>query len=112
MQEEIRRAIAHAAAARVNGSPNGTVYSYAAARHTHFSGNGPGGYDHDAGAHVSTSENGLYHYGLGAHISLNVDGDRFSGYDYHSGSHFSGSVNGSSVQIYDYGEGQWFNYNA
>ena len=112
MKEETRRAIAHAAVARVNGSAHGTVYSHAAARHTHFSGNGARGYDHDAGAHVSESGAGLYHHGLGAHITLDVNGDNFSGYDHESGSHFSGGVSGSSVQIYDHGEGQWFNYNA
>jgi hypothetical protein len=113
MKEETRRAIAHAASARINGEPRSSVYSYSAARHTHFSkGNNGGGYDYDAGAHVGGSRSGLYHYGLGSHISLKVNGKSFFGYDYGSGAHFSGKVNGHSVQMYDYGEGRHFHYTA
>ena len=66
MKEETRRAIAHTAAARVNGSSGSTVYSYAAGRHTHMSQSGNSAYDHEAGAHISGSSSGLYHHGLGS----------------------------------------------
>src|SRR5262245_7077609 len=112
MKEEIRRAIAHAAVAQISEKPRSHVYSYDQGRHTAFSGNGPGGYDHDAQAHVSKSGSNLYHHGLGSHIQLKVQGQNFSGYDYESGSHFRGTVNGHSVQLYDYGEGRYFNYTA
>ncbi len=36
MKEETRRAIAHAAAARINGNARGAIYSYDAGRHTHI----------------------------------------------------------------------------
>lgn len=65
MKEEIRRAIAHAVVAQSDGKPSSHVYSYDRGRHTAFTGSGPGGYDHDAGAHVSGSGSNLYHHGLG-----------------------------------------------
>jgi hypothetical protein len=108
MKEETRRAIANAVAARVNGRPPSSVYSYESGRRAPMSPS----YDYEAQAHISDSGAGLYHYGTANHINLNVNGHNFSGYDYDEGHHFSGSVNGSSVQIYDYGEGRYFNYSV
>jgi hypothetical protein len=112
MKEEVRRAIAHAASAKVNGAARSSVYSYEAGAYTQMGGSGPGGYDYDIGAHISASGSGLYHYGTGAHITLNANGDQFSGYDYDSGQHFSGRVSGNTVQLYDYGDGRYFSYTA
>lgn len=107
MNEQIRRAIAFAAAGRINGKFSNSVYSYDRGRHSSMS----EGYDHESGAHISGARNGnMYHYGLGAHISLDTNGQDFSGYDYSSGSHYTGRVSGSSVQLYDYGESQHFQY--
>jgi hypothetical protein len=94
MKEEIRRAIAYAAATRINGSARSAIYSY------------------DAGAHISRTGGGLYHYGTNSHISFRVNGRNFSGYDYDSGHHYTGEVSGSSVRLYDYGEGQYFSYSV
>lgn len=111
MNEETRRAIAHAALTKVTGKARSSIYSYDARKHTSFSGNTTGaGYDYDARAHISASGSGLYHYGQQSHINLSVRGKSFSGYDYGSRSHFSGSVNGNSVQLYDYGEQKYFQY--
>ncbi len=112
MKEEIRRAVAHAAVNRITGKSNSHIYSYAQGRHSAFSGNGDGGYDHDSSAHVSSNGSGLYHHGVGGHIQLNTNGNSFSGYDHDSGHHFSGTVSGNSVQLYDHGEGRHYNYNA
>ncbi len=106
MREEIRRAIAVNAAARVNQRNPSGVYSYDRGRRTSITPT----YDYEAGAHIGGSGSSLYHYGLGSHISLNVNGNNFTGYDYDGGHHFSGRVNGNSVQLYDYGEGSYFNY--
>lgn len=100
MQEEIRRAIAYAAAGRVNSQFSSSVFSYDPGVHTSMS----EGFDFGSGAHLGGARSGnMYHYGVGAHISLDVKGDQFSGFDYSSGSHFSGRVSGRSVQLYDCG---------
>jgi hypothetical protein len=112
MNESIRRAIARAAVARSSGHTQASVYSHETDHHTPFSGAGPGGYDHDAGAHIGDLGAGLYHHGLRAHISLTVNGDLFTGYDCHSRSQFTGRVSGSSVTLYDAGERRWFRYVA
>jgi hypothetical protein len=106
MKEETRRAIAAAAAGRINGKAPSSVYSYERGQHSPMSPN----YDYEAQAHISNSGSGLYHYGLQRHINFQVNGKNFSGYDNNEGHHFSGSVSGGSVQIYDYGEGRYFNY--
>ncbi|CAN7614274.1 hypothetical protein [Mesorhizobium sp. LjNodule214] len=109
MKEEIRRAVAYAAAARALKKATSSIYSYEKARHSHMSSN----YDYDSGSHLSGVNSGnMYHYGLGAHVSLRVTGANFSGYDYESGGHFSGRILGRSVQLYDYGEGRHFNYSV
>ena len=108
MKEEIRRAIAYAAATRINGSARSAIYSYDRGHHSHMSPN----YDYETGAHISRTGSGLYHYGTNSHISFSVSGKKFSGYDYDSGHHYTGQVNGNSVQLYDYGEGQYFTYSA
>ena len=112
MKEEVRRAIAHAAAARANGEARSNVYSYSTSKYTHMGSKKEAGYDYDVGAHISKSGSGLHHYGTNAHISLKVNGLSFSGYDYDSGHHFSGRVHGHNIQIYDYGEGSYFSYSA
>jgi hypothetical protein len=108
MKEEIRRAVAYAAATRISGAKSSSVYSYAAGRHSPMTST----YDYDAGAHISPSGGGFYHYGTNSHISFNVNGRSFSGYDYESGHHYTGQVIGNSVQIYDYGEGEYFSYSV
>lgn len=108
MKEEIRRAVAYAAATRINGSARSAIYSYESGRHSHMTQT----YDYDAGAHISRSGSGLYHYGTSSHISFKVNGQNFSGYDYDSGHHYTGQVSGSSVRIYDYGEGRYFSYSV
>ena len=108
MKEEIRRAIAVNAAARINGKDPSSVYSYDRRRHTNISPT----YDYEARAHTGGSGSSLYHYGLGSHINLTVKGKNFEGFDYNEGHHFSGSVTGSTVQLYDYGAGQHFTYNV
>jgi hypothetical protein len=106
MKEEIRRAIAYAAAMRINGSARSAIYSYERSHHSHMSPN----YDYDASAHISHTGGGLYHYGTNSHISFSVRGSNFSGYDYDSGHHYTGQVTGNTVQLYDYGEGRYFSY--
>jgi hypothetical protein len=108
MREEIRRAIAVNAAARINKRKPSSVYSYDRGQ---YSGMTPD-YDYETGAHVSGSGSSLYHHGVGNHVSLEVSGNNFSGFDYDGGHHFSGRVSGSSVQIYDYGEGRHFAYSV
>jgi hypothetical protein len=109
MKEEIRRAIAYAAATRISGSAASSVYSHQRGRHSHMTPT----YDYDAGAHISrTGGGGLYHYGTSSHISFSVNGHNFSGYDYDSGHHYTGHVRGNSVQLYDYGEGRYFSYSV
>ncbi|MET4068611.1 hypothetical protein ABID58_003409 [Bradyrhizobium sp. S3.2.6] len=108
MKEELRRAIAVNAAAKINNRKPSGVYSYDREQHSSMTPN----YDYETGAHISGSGSGLYHYGVGNHVSLKVNGNSFSGYDYDGGHHFSGRVNGNSVQIYDYGEASYFNYSV
>lgn len=108
MKEEIRRAIAVNAAARINGKAPSSTYSYDCGERTNITPT----YDYEAGAHISGSGSSLYHYGLSSHINLTIKGKNFEGYDYNEGHHFTGSVNGSTVQIYDYGESRYFNYNV
>lgn len=111
MKEQVRRAIAHSAAAQINGRSGGTVYSYDQGNHAQMSGSPDGsGYDYDAGAHITTAAGGLYHHGVGSHIQLTIRGNNFDGYDFDEGHHFKGEVRGTGVQIYDYGEGRYFNY--
>jgi hypothetical protein len=74
MKEEIRRAIAYAAATRINGAVASTIYSYGRGRHSHMTPT----YDYDAGAHISRTGGGLYHYGTSSHISFSVNGSNFS----------------------------------
>jgi len=112
MQEQIRRAVAFMAAARIGQRRPGHVYSYHEGRHVPFSGSGSNAFDYEAGAHISGSASSLFHYGVGSHISLSITGNSFSGFDHDSGNHFNGKVSGSSVQIYDYGEGSYFNYSV
>lgn len=106
MKEEVRRAIAFAAATRINGAARSAIYSYENGRYSHMSPT----YDYDTGAHISSTGGGLYHYGTNSHISFSVNGQNFSGYDYDSGHHYTGQVSGNTVQLYDYGEGQYFTY--
>jgi hypothetical protein len=106
MKEEICRAIAHAAATRINGAAASTIYSFERGQHSHMSPT----YDYDVGAHIFRTGGGLYHYGTSSHISFSVNGHNFSGYDYDSGHHYTGQVSGNSVRLYDYGEGRYFAY--
>lgn len=107
MNESIRRAVAYAAAGRVNAKFASSIYSYDAGHHTSMSES----YDYDTSAHLSGTRSGsMYHCGAGAHISLDVSGQRFSGYDHSSGLHFTGEVSGRSVQLYDHGTSQHYNY--
>jgi hypothetical protein len=108
MREETRRAIAHAAASRVNGPSRASIYSYASGRYSAMSPT----YDFETRAHISPSSTGLYHYGTNSHISFSVKGRNFSGYDYSTGHHYSGEVSGSSVTLYDYGESRHFSYSV
>jgi hypothetical protein len=108
MREEIRRAIAVNAAARINKRNPSSVYSYDRGQYASMTPS----YDYETGAHIGGSGSSLYHHGIGNHISLNVNGNNFSGYDYDGGHHFSGRVNGNSIQLYDYGEGSYFNYSV
>jgi hypothetical protein len=108
MREEIRRAIAVNAAARINKRNPSSLYSYDRRQYATMTPS----YDYETGAHIGGSGSSLYHYGVGNHISLNVNGNNFSGYDYDGCHHFSGSVNGNSVQLYDYGESSYFNYSV
>jgi len=108
MKEEIRRAIAYAAATHINGSTASTIYSHDRGRHSHMTPT----YDYDAGAHICRTGGGIYHYGTSSHISFSVRGSSFSGYDYDSGHHYTGQVSGASVQLYDYGEGRYFSYSV
>ena len=113
MNEETRRAIVHAAVARIAKRPANSIYSYEAGRYSNFTTDASGGgYDYDASAHIAASSSGLYLYGQSAHVNLSISGRQFRGYDYGSGNHFSGHVSGRTVQIYDYGEGRYFNYTA
>lgn len=112
MREEVRRAIAHAAVARINGRSNSAVYSFEEGTHSFVGGDARNFYDFESQAHVTGSGDTLFHHGTGAHINLSISGSNFSGYDFESGQHFRGSVNGSRVQIYDFGEGQHFHYQA
>lgn len=107
MDEQIRRAVAYAAAGRINGKFSSSIYSHDRGCHSSMA----EGYDYESGSHLGGAKSGnMYHYGLSAHVSLNINGQNFSGYDYESGSHFSGHVSGSSIQLYDYNEGQYFQY--
>lgn len=108
MKEEIRRVVARTAAARINGQARSHVFSFDRGSHAAITDN----YDFEAGAHITQRDNGFYQHDLGAHVSLNIDGDRFSGFDHESGSHFSGSVNGNTVTLFDHGEGRYFHYSA
>ena len=51
MKEETRRAIAHAASARINRQSLSSLYSHSHGRHTPMSGSGNSAYDHDSGPH-------------------------------------------------------------
>jgi hypothetical protein len=106
MREEIRRAVAYAAAAHIRGSVPSTIYSYERGRYTHMTPT----YDYEAGAHITRNSAGFYHYGTSSHISFSVNGPKFSGYDYESGHHYTGQISGNKVQLYDYGEARYFTY--
>jgi hypothetical protein len=107
MNDDVRRAVAFAAAARINRKSAHSVYDHALKRHVSMSEN----YDYGCNAHLSGVTTGnLYHYGSKAHVSLDVDGSAFRGFDYDSRSHFSGTVSESNVQIYDYDKSRYFNY--
>lgn len=108
MKEEIRRAVAFAAATHINGSAASAIFSYERGRYTHMTST----YDYNARAHISRGGGGLYHYGINSHISFSVNGRRFSGYDYDSGHHYTGNVSGHTVQLYDYGEGRYYSYSV
>jgi hypothetical protein len=102
MKEEIRRAIAVNAVARVTGKSSSSVYSHDDSTHTPMG----SGYDYAARAHFSED----YHYGTRSHMSLQVRGETFSGYNYDSGHHYSGTVKGNTVQIFDFGENKYYQY--
>jgi hypothetical protein len=106
MREEIRRAVAYAAAAHIRGSVPSTIYSYERGRYTHMTPT----YDYEAGAPITRNSAGFYHYGTSSHISFSVNGPKFSGYDYESGHHYTGQISGNKVQLYDYGEARYFTY--
>jgi hypothetical protein len=85
MREEIRRAIAVNAAARINKRNPSSVYSYDRGQYASMTPS----YDYETGAHIGGSGSSLYHYSIGNHISLNVSGNSFSGYDYDGGHHLA-----------------------
>lgn len=109
MCEEIRRAVAYAAAARIGNRFPGSIYGFERGKHSHMSEN----FDYEARSHLSGVHSGnMYHYGLRAHIQLTVQDKTFSGYDYESRSHFSGTVSGNQIKLYDYGERRYFNFSV
>ena len=109
MREDIRRAVAYAAATRIANRSPGSIYSFERRKHSHMSEN----FDYEARSHLSGVRSGsMYHYGARAHIQLTMKGKTFSGYDYESGSHFNGTVAGNRIQLYDYGEGRHFKFSV
>jgi hypothetical protein len=106
MKEETRRAIAYAAASRINGTPPAGLYSPA---RRWLSAMSPG-YDIEAQSHINASGPSLYHHGMASQVNLQVDGPCFSGFAYGEGHHFCGSILGNSIEIFDYGEGRYFYY--
>ncbi|MCY4583591.1 MAG: hypothetical protein OXE50_12485 [Chloroflexi bacterium] len=109
MREDVRRAVAFAAAGRANGQFSTSVYSYERRKYSSMSQT----YDYEARCHLSGMRSGsIFHYGVRAHIAIKLNGRKFSGFDYHSRSHFSGKVSGNSVQLYDYGERRYFNFSV
>jgi hypothetical protein len=112
VNEEMRRAVAYSAAARINGKASSAIYSYEAGRYTSMGGSGNNIYDYEAGAHIADSGSGFFHYGQSAHVDLRTSGTSFNGYDFSTACHFTGSINGNAVQLYDYGAGRYFNYSV
>ena len=106
MREEIRRAIAYMAAARINGSAPSSLYNPERRWRTPMS----PGYDCDAQSHINASGPSLFHHGTACQINLQVNAPWFSGYAYGEGHHFCGSILNNSIEIFDYGEGRYFRY--
>jgi hypothetical protein len=52
----------------------------------------------------------LYDFGHGHLIELQIDGNKFSGYDDLTPCHFSGEVNGEDISLYDEGESKTFHF--
>jgi hypothetical protein len=112
MIAEARRAIAFIAAKEIGEARGNSVYDYDVSKYVHFSGQVGERiqiYDHDAGAHVTGSKASIYHYRTGAYITLQINGNRFSGFDHGSGQHFNGTVRRSNVQLFDY-DGSGFHH--
>ena len=52
----------------------------------------------------------LYDYGAQHLIDLQIDGNKFTGYDDYTPCHFSGEVNGDEISFYDDGEKKTFTF--
>ena len=100
MKEEIRRAIANAAAPRGEGEHR-AVFSQDAGGWTNMSWTDEGFFDHGAQAHVTLTPEGFYHHGLGVHVRLEREGSQLRGFDHGSGRHFNGTVQGKHVIVRD-----------
>lgn len=112
MQEEIRRAIAHAALSRATGRPLSYLFNGATGRYLQMTICSETVYDPECKSHILHNGERLFHYGLHAHILLRVNGSSITGYDHHSKQSFSGRVNGNSLQLYDSREKRFFYYAA
>jgi hypothetical protein len=105
MKEEVRRAVAYAAAVYMRGSAPSTILRHERERYARMTPT----CDHP-GTHISHNSAWYYHYGTGSHISVRFEGLNFSGYDYESGHRYTGHITANEVQLYDYAEGRYFTY--
>ena len=110
MNEQIRRAVAFAVLAPETERVERTIYSYALDHRTKMSGTRHDFFDHEASVRVAGSGAKLYHYGLWSYIELDINGEKFSGFDHGSKTHFEGVIKGEIAQLYDHAEKRYFDY--
>jgi hypothetical protein len=116
MQPKLRPTIAFIAGRIITGLNTLSIYDHLQSKSVSFEGSISPTYvnifSSDRGCYTAgpREENalGLYDYGHGHVIELEINGNRFKGYDEFTPCHFSGEVNGEDISFYDDGESKTF----
>ncbi len=116
MQPKLRTTVAYIAGRIITGLETSTIHDHLEARTVSFEGHVTQAsinvFSTDRGCYTTGAGEGnifgLYDFGHGHVIDLEIDGNRFEGWDDLTPCRFSGEVTGSDISFYDDGDSKTF----
>jgi hypothetical protein len=118
MQPKLRTTIAFIAGRFITGLNTSSIYDHLQSKSVSFEASVTPNYvkvfSNDRGCYTAgpCEDNilDLYDFGAGHLIDLQINGNKFKGYDDYTPCHFSGEVNGDEISFYDDGEEKTFTF--